>query len=69
MSYRVIGSAVLRKEVAGKVAGTADYVDDLKLPGMWHGITVRSTIARGRIRNITFEPGVPWDEFTVVRCV
>jgi len=66
MSYRVIGSAVLRKEVAGKVAGTADYVDDLKLPGMWHGITVRSTIARGRIRNITFEPGVPWDEFTVV---
>ena len=66
MSYRVIGSAVLRKEVAGKVTGKADYVDDLTMPGMWHGITVRSTIAHGRIRNITFQPGVPWDEFTVV---
>lgn len=66
MSYRVIGSAVLRKEVAGKVTGQADYVDDLQLPGMWHGITIRSTIPRGLIRNITFQPGVPWDEFTVV---
>jgi CO/xanthine dehydrogenase Mo-binding subunit len=66
MSYRVIGSAVLRKEVAGKVTGKADYVDDLRMPGMWHGITVRSTIARGRIRRITFQQGVPWEEFTVV---
>lgn len=66
MSYRVVGSAVLRKEVAGKVTGRAEYVDDLHIPGMWHGITVRSTIARGRIQKITFLAGVPWDEFTVV---
>lgn len=66
MSYRVIGSAVLRKEVAGKVTGKADYVDDLHVPGMWHGITVRSTIPRGRIRSITFQDGVPWNEVTVV---
>ncbi len=66
MSYRVIGSPVPRKEVAAKVAGEADYVDDLQPEGLWHGITVRSTIPHGRILNITFLEGVPWDEFTVV---
>ena len=66
MSFRVVGSSVPRKEVIGKVTGRADYVDDLNVPGMWHGITVRSTIPRGRIQRITFEPGVPWDEFAVV---
>jgi CO/xanthine dehydrogenase Mo-binding subunit len=66
MSYRVVGSAVLRKEVVGKVTGQADYIDDLQVPGMWHGITVRSMIPRGRILNITFQAGAPWDEFTIV---
>ena len=66
MSYRVVGSAVLRKEVAGKVTGQADYVDDLQVPGMWHGITVRSSVPRGRILNINFQDGVPWSEFTIV---
>ena len=66
MSYGIVGSSVLRKEVIGKVTGQADYVDDLHMPDMWHGITVRSTIPRGRIQNITFENGVPWSEFTVV---
>ena len=66
MSYRVIGSTVLRKEVAGKVTGKADYVDDLHVAGLWHGITVRSTIPHGRIRNISFQPGVPWNEFAIV---
>jgi len=66
MSYRVVGSAVPRKEVASKVTGQADYVDDLRVPGMWYGITVRSTIARGRIQRIAFQDGVPWSEFTVV---
>jgi len=66
MNHRVVGSSVLRKEVLGKVTGQADYVDDLQMPGLWHGITVRSTIPRGKILNITFREGVPWDEFTVV---
>jgi CO/xanthine dehydrogenase Mo-binding subunit len=66
MSYRVVGSAVPRKEVASKVTGQADYVDDLRVSGMWHGITVRSTIARGRIQRITFQDGVPWSDFTIV---
>src|SRR5215472_74795 len=33
---------------------------------MIYGATVRSPIARGRIRAIDFDPGIPWQEFTVV---
>jgi CO/xanthine dehydrogenase Mo-binding subunit len=57
---------VLRKEVRGKVTGTADYVDDLKFPGMLHAITVRTTVPRGRIVDVTYQEGVPWHEFTIV---
>ena len=46
--------------------GEAKYVDDLALPGMWFGATVRSSIARGRIRSIVFDPAVPWEEYAVV---
>jgi CO/xanthine dehydrogenase Mo-binding subunit len=41
-------------------------VDDLTFPNMIHGATVRSRIARGKIKQISFGPGVPWHEFTVV---
>src|SRR5437660_8541511 len=30
------------------------------------GVTVRSSIARGRIKNISFEGDIPWDEFTII---
>ena len=66
MRSEAIGQSVPRKEARQKVAGRARYVDDLTLPGMLHGVTVRSTVARGIIRDIDFEPGLPWDEFTVV---
>jgi CO/xanthine dehydrogenase Mo-binding subunit len=33
---------------------------------MLHGATVRSTIPRGRIKQIRFGEGVPWHEFTIV---
>ncbi len=66
MATRVIGKSVPRKEGREKVTGRAKYVDDLKFPGMIFGATVRSPVARGRILGIHFEPGIPWDEFTVV---
>ena len=59
--------SVPRKEGRAKVTGQARYVDDLRLPGMLHGATVRSAVARGRITGIRFDSGIPWDEFTVVR--
>jgi CO/xanthine dehydrogenase Mo-binding subunit len=63
---QIVGSSPLRKEGPAKVRGQAMYVDDLSLPGMLYGATVRSTIARGRILEIEFGPGIAWDEFTVV---
>ena len=61
-----IGTSVPRKEAHAKVTGRARYVDDVVFPGMIHGITVRSSCARGRIRGIHFGEGIPWDEITVV---
>ena len=61
-----IGKPVARKEGREKVTGRARYVDDVVLPGMLHGVTVRSDVARGILRDIDFQPGVPWDEFTIV---
>ncbi len=66
MDNRVIGKCVPRKEGREKVTGQARYVDDLAFPGMIHGVTVRSSAARGRIRGIHFEDGIPWKEFTIV---
>jgi len=62
----IIGAPVPRKEGRDKVTGRARYVDDIAMPGMLHGATVRSQIPRGKIRRITFGGGVHWDEFAVV---
>ena len=59
-------SPVIRKEGRDKVTGKATYVDDQVLPGMLHGVTIRTPCARGRIRGLTFAPHIPWDEFIVV---
>jgi CO/xanthine dehydrogenase Mo-binding subunit len=66
MAAPVVGRAVPRKEGRSKVTGQARYVDDLTMPGLLHGVTVRSPVPRGRIRGIRFEGGLPWDEFTIV---
>src|SRR6266550_5510782 len=72
----LVGKSIPRKEGRKKVTGQALYVDDLKFDGMLHGVTVRSSIARGRIKSISFEQppataggsdfNIPWDEFTIV---
>lgn len=61
-----IGKSVPRKEGRKKVTGHALYVDDISFPEMLHGVTVRSTEPRGKIRNITFGGSIPWDEFVIV---
>ncbi|HEY1690841.1 MAG TPA: xanthine dehydrogenase family protein molybdopterin-binding subunit [Polyangiaceae bacterium] len=63
---RHIGTSVPRKEAHAKVTGRARYVDDVVFPGMIHGVTVRSSVARGRVTGIRFGEGIPWDEITVV---
>jgi CO/xanthine dehydrogenase Mo-binding subunit len=61
-----IGVSAPRKEGRDKVTGRARYIDDISLPNMLYGATVRSTIPRGKIKKITFGSEVNWDEFVIV---
>jgi CO/xanthine dehydrogenase Mo-binding subunit len=51
-----IGDSPPRPDGFAKVSGAARYVDDVALPGMWHGATVRSPHPHARIRSIRFDP-------------
>jgi CO/xanthine dehydrogenase Mo-binding subunit len=61
-----IGQSLPRREGHAKVTGQARYVDDLVLPGMLYGTTVRSPSPRGVIRAIDYAPSIPWSEFVIV---
>jgi len=63
---RIVGLSPQRKEGRGKVTGQARYIDDISLPEMIYGATVRSTIPRGKIRKIAFGRGIDWESFTIV---
>ena len=55
-----VGQNVYRKEGYEKLTGAARYVDDTVLDGMLFGKTIRSRVARGRIKAISFDPGYDW---------
>lgn len=63
--YRFIGQSVLRREGREKLTGTSRYVDDNRIPDCLYGRTVRTTVASGRIVDIRFPEGIPWEEFTI----
>lgn len=63
---RFVGRSVPRREGRDKVKGQAIYVDDMVLPCMLFGATVRSRIPRGKITKITFGPEIDWKEFAIV---
>lgn len=66
MRTPLVGRSVPRREGRVKVTGQSRYVDDMRLPGMLLGATVRSAGPRGRITTIHFDPKIPWDQFTIV---
>ena len=47
-----VGQSVPRLEARAKVTGRAEYVHNLRLPGMLHARIFRSTVAHGRIKRI-----------------
>lgn len=63
---QIVGKSVPRKEGPDKLTGAARYIDDIVMPGMLYGVTVRSQIPRGVIRNVSFDPQFDWTDFTIV---
>jgi CO/xanthine dehydrogenase Mo-binding subunit len=51
-TYDVVGRGVPRVDGEEKVTGRAEYVADVKLPGMLHGAVLRSPYPHARIRRI-----------------
>jgi nicotinate dehydrogenase subunit B len=43
--YKVVGKSVPRRDIAGKVFGTDNFVTDVKVPGMLHGRMIRPPVA------------------------
>jgi CO/xanthine dehydrogenase Mo-binding subunit len=60
-----VGQNVFRKEGYEKLTGAARYVDDIAFDGMLWGKTVRSRIARGRIKSISFDPAYDWSRVVI----
>jgi CO/xanthine dehydrogenase Mo-binding subunit len=52
MQGGTVGRSIPRLEASAKVTGRAEYVHNLRLPGMLYGKIFRSTVAHGRIRRI-----------------
>lgn len=67
MTTKKIGQSIPRKEGREKVTGRARYIDDITMPDMLYGVTVRSNVPRGRLIDIHFEnENIPWEEITIV---
>ena len=62
-----VGQNVLRKEGVEKLTGAARYIDDIAVDAMLYGKTIRSTVARGQIKSITFDPSFDWSRIVVAR--
>lgn len=66
-ALRTVGRDVPRRDGLDKVTGAVRYVADIRFAESFlHGATVRAGAPRGRVREIRFRDGVPWDEFIVV---
>ncbi|MBE0687023.1 MAG: xanthine dehydrogenase family protein molybdopterin-binding subunit, partial [Anaerolineaceae bacterium] len=52
MNYKYIGKSYNRPDAIGKVTGKAQYLDDIRLPGMLHAAILRPEYAHARIISI-----------------
>ncbi|MFH1830896.1 MAG: xanthine dehydrogenase family protein molybdopterin-binding subunit [Pseudomonadota bacterium] len=61
----IVGTNISRLDGIDKVTGKALYVDDIEMPGMWHGAVVRSSIPHGRLRGIEKDPSFDWSKVVI----
>jgi nicotinate dehydrogenase subunit B len=51
-AYRLVGQSAARRDVPGKVLGSADYVTDVRVPRMLHARMIRPPLAASTIGSI-----------------
>ena len=54
----LVGKKVRRREDPRLITGTATYLDDVKMPGMYHACIVRSPHAAARIKSVNVKPAL-----------
>jgi selenium-dependent xanthine dehydrogenase len=47
-----VGARMVRPDAAGKALGTGEFVDDIQVPGMLHGVVLRSKYPRALVKKI-----------------
>src|SRR5687767_8112708 len=52
MAQTIVGTDVRRLESVAKVTGQLEFTDNLELPGMLHGMLLRSVVPHGRIVHV-----------------
>ena len=62
----LVGRSIPRPDGPAKVTGRARYVDDVTRPGTLVGATLRSEVARGRLRGIEKDASFDWTGITVI---
>lgn len=65
MTTAVIGKNASRKEGPEKLCGAARYIDDYALENCLYGVTFRSSIPRGKIKNIHFDGNFDWKDVVI----
>jgi xanthine dehydrogenase molybdenum-binding subunit len=53
-----VGTSLMIYEGADRVLGQKNFIDDMKVPGLWHGAFVFSAHPRARVLKIKIPPGV-----------
>ena len=61
-----MGDSPPRPDGPAKVSGSAQFIGDILFPNAIDAAVVRSTVARGRILGIDFDPAFDWSEVSVV---
>src|ERR1700731_2908472 len=54
----LVGKRIRRREDPRLITGTATYLDDIKIPGMYHACIVRSPHAAARIKKVNTKPAL-----------
>ena len=55
-NFSVLGKRIARRGGHAKVTGAALYADDLVVPDLLYGVTLRSSIPCGRVAAIDLNP-------------